>query len=62
MRNGLLATDDDALQDIVRIGNGFNRNLYPPLPKPINRAVLRQALLRIVDDAARHGLATAGAA
>ena len=53
------ASDDDALSDVVRIGNDFNLNLYPPIPKPINLAVLRQALLQIAADAARHGLATA---
>lgn len=56
------ASDVDALKDIVRIGNGFNLKLYPPIPKPINLAVLRQALLQIADDAARHGLATASEA
>jgi DNA-binding response OmpR family regulator len=54
------ASDDDALKDIVRIGSGFNLKLYPPIPKPINLAVLRQALLQIAADAERHGLATAG--
>ncbi|MBV8701244.1 response regulator [Bradyrhizobium sp.] len=54
------ASDDDALSDVVRIGNDFNLNLYPPIPKPINLAVLRQALLQIAGDAARHDLATAG--
>ena len=52
----------DALKDIVRIGKGLKLNLHPPIPKPINLAVLRQALLQIADDAARHGLATAGEA
>jgi DNA-binding response OmpR family regulator len=56
------ASDDDVLKDIVRIGNGFNLNLYPPIPKPINLAVLRQALLQIAGDAARHDLTTAGEA
>ncbi len=56
------ASDDEVLADIVRIGNGFNLNLHPPIPKPINLAVLRQSLLQIADAAARHGLATAGEA
>ena len=54
------ASDDDVLTDIVRIGNGFDLKLYPPIPKPINLAVLRQALLQIAADTERHGLATAG--
>ncbi|HTO63442.1 MAG TPA: response regulator [Bradyrhizobium sp.] len=56
------ASDDDVLKDIVRIGNGFNLNLHPPIPKPINLAALRQALLRIGGDAAPHGLVAAGEA
>ena len=56
------ASDDDVLADIVRIGNGFDLKLYPPIPKPINLAVLRQALLQIATDTERHGLATAGEA
>ena len=56
------ASDDDVLADIVRIGNGFDVKLYPPIPKPINLAVLRQALLQIATDTERHGLATAGEA
>jgi two-component system chemotaxis response regulator CheY len=54
------ASDDDVLTDIVRIGNGFDLKLYPPIPKPINLALLRQALLQIAADTERHGLATAG--
>jgi DNA-binding response OmpR family regulator len=53
------ASANDAIEHIVRIGNGLNLNLYPPIPKPINLAVLRQALLQISADAARHGCATA---
>jgi DNA-binding response OmpR family regulator len=53
------ASDDDALGDIVRIGRGFDLNLYPPIPKPINLAVLRQALLQIAADGERHGGTTA---
>ena len=56
------ASDDAVLAHIVRIGNGFDLKLYPPIPKPINLAVLRQALLQIATDTERHGLATAGEA
>jgi DNA-binding response OmpR family regulator len=56
------ASDENVLEDIVRIGNGFNLKLYPPIPKPINLALLRQALLQIAADAEQHGLATAGEA
>ena len=60
MRNELLAIAD-ALKDIVRIGNGFNLNLDPSIPKPIDLAVLRQALLQLADDAAHHDHVAAGA-
>jgi hypothetical protein len=60
MRNELLAIAH-ALKDIVRIGDGTNLNLDPSIPEPIDLAVLRQALLQLVDDAARHGHVAAGA-
>ena len=53
------ASDEAALADIVRIGSCFDLNLHPPIQKPINLAVLRQVLLRIADDAARHDPAAA---
>ena len=62
MRNELLAIDDAAREDILRIGNGFNLDLHPPIPEPIHLAVLRQARHQTAAHAERHGRTTAGEA
>ena len=49
---------DPALARTTEIGNFLGLNLCPPIPKPINLAVLRGALAQIVQDTHRQKLAT----
>ena len=44
-------------EETIEIGNFFDLNLCPPIPKPINLAVLRNALTRIADKTCRQKLA-----
>ena len=38
---------DEAREETIKIGNFLDLNLCPPIPKPINLAVLRNALMQI---------------
>ncbi len=49
---------DAVCEATMGIGNFFDLNLCPPIPKPINLAVLRNALTRIADETCRQKLAT----
>lgn len=49
---------DETCDETLRIGNFLNLNLCPPIPKPINLAVLRQAFLQIAAGTQRQKLAT----
>jgi len=49
---------DPALARTTEIGNFLGLNLCPPVPKPINLAVLRGALAQVVQDTHRQKLAT----
>jgi two-component system, chemotaxis family, chemotaxis protein CheY len=48
-----------ACEETIGIGNFLDLNLYPPIPKPINLAVLRSTLTQIAQEAQRRKLATA---
>src|SRR5664279_1493508 len=48
----------ETCDETFRIGNFLNLNVCPPIPKPINLAILRQALLQIADRTQRQKLAT----
>ena len=48
----------ETCDETVRIGNFLNLNVCPPIPKPINLAILRQALLQIGERTQRQKLAT----
>ena len=49
---------DEAREETLKIGNFLDLNLCPPIPKPINLAVLRNALTQIANDTTRQKLAT----
>ena len=49
---------DEAREETLKIGNFLDLNLCPPIPKPINLAVLRSALTQIANDTQRQKLAT----
>ena len=49
---------DEAREETLKIGNFLDLNLCPPIPKPINLAVLRNALAQIANDTQRQKLAT----
>lgn len=49
---------DEAREETLRIGNFLDLNLCPAIPKPINLAVLRNALTQIANDTERQKLAT----
>jgi DNA-binding NtrC family response regulator len=49
---------DAACEAMIGIGNFLDLNLCPPIPKPINLAALRNALMRIADETCRQRLAT----
>ena len=49
---------DEAREETLKIGNFLDLNLCPPIPKPINLAVLRNALTEIANDTQRQKLAT----
>jgi DNA-binding NtrC family response regulator len=49
---------DPALARTTEIGNFLGLNLCPPVPKPINLAVLRGALAQVAQDTQRQKLAT----
>jgi len=49
---------DEAREETLKIGNFLDLNLCPPIPKPINLAVLRNALTQIANDTKRQKLAT----
>ena len=49
---------DEAREETLKIGNFLDLNLCPPIPKPINLAVLRTALMQIANDTKRQKLAT----
>lgn len=49
---------DEAREETLKIGNFLDLNLCPPIPKPINLAVLRNALAEIANDTQRQKLAT----
>jgi two-component system chemotaxis response regulator CheY len=49
---------DETCDETFRIGNFLDLNLCPPIPKPINLAILRQAFLKISDGTQRQRLAT----
>lgn len=49
---------DEARAETIKIGNFLDLNLCAPIPKPINLAVLRNALTQIADDTERQKLAT----
>ena len=49
---------DAVCEATMGIGNFFDLNLCPPIPKPINLAFLRNALTRIADETCRQKLAT----
>ncbi|CAL80595.1 putative response regulator receiver (CheY-like protein) [Bradyrhizobium sp. ORS 278] len=45
------ASEDDALDASVRIGNFLELHVYPPFSKPINLTLLRQTLKQIANGA-----------
>lgn len=47
-------SDDSARAETVRIGSFLHLNLCPPIPKPIQLAVLRNALAEIAGARQRH--------
>ena len=49
---------EEAREETIKIGNFLDLNLSPPIPKPINLAVLRNALMQIACDTKRQKLAT----
>jgi two-component system chemotaxis response regulator CheY len=49
---------DEARAETLKIGNFLDLNICPPIPKPINLAVLRNALAQIANDTERQKLAT----
>ncbi len=49
---------DEVREETLKIGNFLALNLCPPIPKPINLAVLRNALTQIANDTKRQKLAT----
>ena len=51
---------DEVLKETLKIGNFLDLNLYPQIPKPINLAVLRNALTQIANDTERQKHATPG--
>ena len=48
----------ETCDETVKIGNFLSLNLCPPIPKPINLVILRQAFVQIADRAQRQKLAT----
>ena len=48
---------DEAREETLKIGNFLDLNLCQPIPKPINLAVLRNALTQIANDTTRQKLA-----
>jgi DNA-binding NtrC family response regulator len=48
----------EVCDETLRIGNFLNLNLCPPIPKPINLALLRKAFTQIADETQRQKLAT----
>ena len=48
---------DEAREETLKIANFLDLNLCPPIPKPINLAVLRTALMQIASDTKRQKLA-----
>ena len=49
---------DEACEATLKIGNFLDLNLCPQIPKPINLAVLRNALTQIANETQRQKLAT----
>jgi DNA-binding NtrC family response regulator len=49
---------DAACEATIGIGNFLDLNLCPPIPKPINLAVLRSTLTRIFQEIHRQNVAT----
>jgi DNA-binding response OmpR family regulator len=47
----------ETCDETLRIGNFLGLNLCPPIPKPINLAILRKAFLEIADRTERQRLA-----
>ena len=52
-------SEDSVRQETIRIGNFFDLNLCPPIPKPIDLAVLRGTLSQIATDTQRQKRASA---
>jgi two-component system chemotaxis response regulator CheY len=53
------ASGDKTCEATVEIGNFLNLNICAPIPKPINLATLRRALMRIADETDRQRFAAA---
>jgi two-component system, chemotaxis family, chemotaxis protein CheY len=49
---------DAACEETIGIGNFLDLNLCPPIPKPINLAVLRSTLTQIFQEIHRQNVAT----
>jgi DNA-binding response OmpR family regulator len=50
-------SEDSVREETIKIGNFLDLNLCPPIPKPINLAVLRGVLTKIADGIQKQKLA-----